>query len=188
MCAWLDARKRRCSTDTILDRTTGGTATVSTRSTVPRAARWRQSARSSRRRERSARHPGRLPELAAKPQAPLEKEQLIHTSPVSADDRAVTLTDRGRDLLKANRHERHDRTHEPRQTIHAGFSKPRELTTTPRSIVRISACAIKAVESGGARQCDSTARSARSLAEFWRHFGDGGLRRKGQWLERLNWR
>lgn len=38
-----------------------------------------------------------------------------------------------------------------------------------------------APESGGARQCDSTARSAGRFAEFWRHFGDGrGLRRKDQ--------
>jgi DNA-binding PadR family transcriptional regulator len=58
----------------------------------------------------------------------LEKEGLIHTSPLSSDDRAVTLTDRGRDLLEANRYERHDRTHEPRQTFHAGLRKPRELT------------------------------------------------------------
>ena len=40
----------------------------------------------------------------------------------------MTLTDRGRDLLEANRYERHDRTHEPRQTFHAGIRKPRELT------------------------------------------------------------
>ena len=58
----------------------------------------------------------------------LEKEGLIRTSPLSSDDRAVTLTDRGRDLLEANRYERHDRTHEPRQTFHAGLRKPRELT------------------------------------------------------------
>ena len=58
----------------------------------------------------------------------LEKEGLIRSSPLSSDDRAVTLTDRGRDLLDANRYERHDRTHEPRQTFHAGLRKPRELT------------------------------------------------------------
>jgi DNA-binding PadR family transcriptional regulator len=58
----------------------------------------------------------------------LENEGLIRTSPLSSDDRAVTLTDRGRDLLEANRHERHDRTREPRQTFHAGIRKPRELT------------------------------------------------------------
>ncbi|HEX2339648.1 MAG TPA: hypothetical protein VHI98_04140 [Vicinamibacterales bacterium] len=58
----------------------------------------------------------------------LEKEGLIRTSPLSSDDRAVTLTDRGRDLLEANRYERHDRTHEPRQTFHGGIRKPRELT------------------------------------------------------------
>lgn len=40
----------------------------------------------------------------------LEREGLIRTSPLSSDDRAVTLTDRGRDLLEANRYERHDRT------------------------------------------------------------------------------
>ena len=33
----------------------------------------------------------------------LEREGLIRTSPLSSDDRAVTLTDRGRDLLDANR-------------------------------------------------------------------------------------
>ena len=43
----------------------------------------------------------------------LEKEGLIRTSPLSSDDRAVTLTDRGRDLLEANRYERHDRTTSP---------------------------------------------------------------------------
>ena len=55
----------------------------------------------------------------------LEKEGLIHTSPLSSHDRAVTLTDRGRDLLEANRYERHDRTHEPRQTFHAGLRNAR---------------------------------------------------------------
>ena len=37
----------------------------------------------------------------------LEREGLVQTSPLSTDDRAVVLTDRGRDLLEANRHERH---------------------------------------------------------------------------------
>ena len=58
----------------------------------------------------------------------LENEGLIRTSPLSSDDRAVTLTDRGRDLLEANRYEREDRTCEPRQTFYAGVRKPRELT------------------------------------------------------------
>ena len=58
----------------------------------------------------------------------LEREGLIRTSPLSSDDRAVVLTDRGRDLLEANRYERHDRAHEPRQTFYAGLRKPRELT------------------------------------------------------------
>ena len=39
-----------------------------------------------------------------------------------------TLTDRGRDLLEANRYERDERSHEPRQTFYAGLRKPRELT------------------------------------------------------------
>lgn len=58
----------------------------------------------------------------------LEGEGLIRTSPLSSDDRAVTLTDRGGDLLEANRYERSDREHEPRQSFHAGLRKPRELT------------------------------------------------------------
>jgi len=58
----------------------------------------------------------------------LENEGLIRTSPLSFDDRAVALTDRGRDLLEANRYERHDRGNEPRQTFYAGLRKPRELT------------------------------------------------------------
>ena len=104
-----------------------GNATVSTRSTAPKAGCWPPSAPFGLCRtdlydlrddtespRRSARH--------------LEREGLIRTYPVSSDDRAVTLTDRGRDLLEANRYERHDRTHEPRQTFHAGLRKPRELT------------------------------------------------------------
>jgi DNA-binding MarR family transcriptional regulator len=58
----------------------------------------------------------------------LEDEGLIRTSPLSSDDRAVVLTDRGRDLLEANRHERPERSYEPRQTFYAGLRKPRELT------------------------------------------------------------
>jgi DNA-binding MarR family transcriptional regulator len=58
----------------------------------------------------------------------LEREGLIRTSPLSSDDRAVVLTERGRDLLEANRYERHDHAHEPRQTFWAGLRKPRELT------------------------------------------------------------
>jgi hypothetical protein len=98
---------------------------VSTRSAAPRAACWgafrvvsetdlhdlRDDSDSPR---RSTRH--------------LEREGLIRTSPLSCDDRAVVLTERGRDLLEANRYERHDRAHEPRQTFYAGLRKPRELT------------------------------------------------------------
>jgi hypothetical protein len=58
----------------------------------------------------------------------LEEEGLVPTSPLSSDDRAAVLTERGRDLLEANRYERDDRAHEPRQTFYAGLKKPRELT------------------------------------------------------------
>jgi hypothetical protein len=44
-----------------------------------------------------------------------EREGLLQTSPLSSDDGAVVLTDRGRDLLEANRHEPQRRTLEPRQ-------------------------------------------------------------------------
>jgi hypothetical protein len=40
----------------------------------------------------------------------------------------VTLTDRGPDLLEANRYAPEDRTQEPRQAFYAGLRKPRELT------------------------------------------------------------
>ena len=71
-------------------------------------------------------HDGR--EDTRKDQRHLEREGLIRNSPLSSDDRAVVLTDRGRDLLEANRHERQQRTWEPRQTFYAGLRKPRELT------------------------------------------------------------
>ena len=58
----------------------------------------------------------------------LEKRGLVRSAPLNADDRAVTLTDRGRDLLEANLYERDDRSREPRQTFYAGVRKPRELT------------------------------------------------------------
>ncbi len=58
----------------------------------------------------------------------LEREGLIRTSPLSCDDRAVVLTERGQDLLEANRHQRHERTHEPHQVFYSGLRKPRELT------------------------------------------------------------
>lgn len=58
----------------------------------------------------------------------LEREGLIQTAPLNSDERAVTLTDRGRDLLDANRYTRGDRSHEPRQAFYSGLKKPRELT------------------------------------------------------------
>src|SRR6516225_1944349 len=63
-----------------------------------------------------------------KAQRHLEREGLLRTSPLSSDDRAAVLTDRGRDLLEANRQERQERSLEPRQTFYAGLRKPRELT------------------------------------------------------------
>jgi hypothetical protein len=71
-------------------------------------------------------HDGR--EDTRKAQRHLEREGLLQTSPLSSDDRAVVLTDRGRDLLEASRYERQERSWEPRQTFHAGLRKPRELT------------------------------------------------------------
>jgi hypothetical protein len=58
----------------------------------------------------------------------LESEGLIRRAPLSSADRVVVLTERGRDLLEANRFERPDRNHEPRQAFYAGVRKPRELT------------------------------------------------------------
>lgn len=58
----------------------------------------------------------------------LEDEGLIRTNPLGQDDRAVVLTERGLDLLEANRYERPERSYEPRQTFYAGLKKPRELT------------------------------------------------------------
>ena len=58
----------------------------------------------------------------------LENEGLIRISPLSSNDRAVTLTNRGRDLLEANRYGRQGRAHEPHQTFYEGIRKPRELT------------------------------------------------------------
>jgi hypothetical protein len=58
----------------------------------------------------------------------LENEGLIRRAPLSSDDRVVVLTDRGRDLLEANRYECAERSHEPRQAFYAGVKKPRELT------------------------------------------------------------
>ena len=47
---------------------------------------------------------------------------------LSSNDRAVVLTERGRDLLEANRYERSERAQERHQTFYAGVRKPRELT------------------------------------------------------------
>ena len=58
----------------------------------------------------------------------LEREGLIQTVPLNSDDRAVTLTAHGRDLLEANRYSRDDRGNEPRQAFYSGVKKPRELT------------------------------------------------------------
>ena len=78
-------------------------ATASTRSTAPKAARWRPWARSAslpKAISTTSETTRRAPDEALKH---LENEGLIRTSPLSSDDRAVTLTDHGRDLLVANR-------------------------------------------------------------------------------------
>jgi hypothetical protein len=62
----------------------------------------------------------------------LEQEGLLRACPLSSDDRAVVLTERGRDLLEANRHEQQERSWEPRQAFYAGLRKPRELTHDSR--------------------------------------------------------
>ena len=71
-------------------------------------------------------HDGR--EDSRRAQRHLEQAGLLRSSALTADDRAVVLTDRGRDLLEANRHERHDHSWEPQQAFYAGLRKPRELT------------------------------------------------------------
>ena len=54
----------------------------------------------------------------------LEREGLIRTWPLSSDDRAVVLTERGRDLLEANRYERQDRAASPaRRSTRASESR-----------------------------------------------------------------
>jgi DNA-binding MarR family transcriptional regulator len=58
----------------------------------------------------------------------LERAGLIRTSPLSTDDRAITLTSRGRELLETNRDDRDRRAYESRQTFYAGLRKPRERT------------------------------------------------------------
>jgi len=55
----------------------------------------------------------------------LIEEGLVRTLSLDGRDRGVTLTDRGRDLLEANRRDRDDDRH---QEFYAGVSRPRELT------------------------------------------------------------
>ncbi|MBI4265180.1 MAG: hypothetical protein HY657_12460 [Acidobacteria bacterium] len=61
----------------------------------------------------------------------LREEGLIHAVQIGPDDRADVLTDRGWDLLEANRRERDDDGHDPRdddrQEFHAGVAREREL-------------------------------------------------------------
>ncbi|MCC6162103.1 MAG: hypothetical protein IT182_02010 [Acidobacteria bacterium] len=58
----------------------------------------------------------------------LEDSGLIQRSPLDVNDRAVVLTDRGRDLLEANRSIPRDERTRDRQEFYAGLRKPRELT------------------------------------------------------------
>ena len=55
----------------------------------------------------------------------LRDEGLIRFVPINEDERAVVLTEDGRDLLEANRRERDE--NDERQEFHAGVSHPREL-------------------------------------------------------------
>lgn len=57
----------------------------------------------------------------------LRDEGLVRSTLVGPNERAVFLTDRGRDLLEANRRDVDERPHEPRQAFYAGLRKPREL-------------------------------------------------------------
>jgi hypothetical protein len=72
----------------------------------------------------------------------------MRTAPLSSDDRAVILTDHGRDLLDANRHERHEPTWQPRQTFYAGLRKPRELTHDSK-VYRAYLCAEERLRQNG---------------------------------------
>jgi hypothetical protein len=55
----------------------------------------------------------------------LREEGLVRFVAVDSDERAVVLTDEGRDLLEANRRERNE--NDERQEFHADVSHPREL-------------------------------------------------------------
>jgi hypothetical protein len=55
----------------------------------------------------------------------LVDEGLVRTVALDGHDRGVTLTDRGRDLLEANRRERDD---DRQQEFYAGVNRPRELS------------------------------------------------------------
>ena len=55
----------------------------------------------------------------------LREQGLVRNISLDGQDRAVVLTDRGRDLLEANRRDRGD---EGQQEFYAGVNRPRELT------------------------------------------------------------
>ena len=87
----------------------------------------------------------------------LEDEGLIRRSPLDANDRAVVLTDRGRDLLEANRSlPRDERTHEPRQEFYAGLRKPRELAHDVKVYAPTSAPRNASVTAAGASSASSS--------------------------------
>jgi hypothetical protein len=80
----------------------------------------------------------------------LETQGLIRRTPLDANDRAVVLTDRGRDLLEANRSVPRDgRTGEPRQALYAGLRKPRELTHDVKVYRAYERAAARIRDSGG---------------------------------------
>ncbi len=68
-------------------------------------------------------------DLSARPEGSIERlrdQRLVRTVSLNRDERAVTLTKAGRDLLEANRLDRDD--DDRHQAFYAGISKPRELT------------------------------------------------------------
>ena len=58
----------------------------------------------------------------------LGRERLLRSVPVGPSEHAVFITERGRDLLEANRRNLDERPQEPRQAFYAGVRKPRELS------------------------------------------------------------
>jgi len=78
--------------------------------------------------ERDLAEGGGLPREGRASLSHLRDAGLIRTVPCGPNDRAVCLTERGRDILEASRRDLDRRPEEARQTFCAGLRKPRELT------------------------------------------------------------